>query len=170
MINERIDSLIAESMKSKDPKRTSVLRAIKDTFLVEQKSGSGKEWSESTELILLKRMIKQRLDSYEQYKAAGRNDLADIENNEVTILKRFVPGEATEEDLNIALYDICKEKEWGGELEWNGKTAMCPNIPKKCMGEAIKLVKDRLANVDGKVLADKVKRYIDNSTMYLIKD
>lgn len=35
-----------------------------------------------------------------------------------------------------------------------------PQIPKKCMGEAIKLVKAKLANVDGKLLADTIKTYL----------
>lgn len=35
-----------------------------------------------------------------------------------------------------------------------------PQIPKKCMGEAIKLVKAKLTNVDGKLLADTVKTYL----------
>lgn len=48
---------------------------------------------------------------------------------------------------------LITEKGWG-----DGETG--PQIPKKCMGEAIKLVKAKLANVDGKLLADTIKTYL----------
>lgn len=155
MLNERIDSLIAESMKNRDSKRTAVLRAIKDAFLVEQKSVSHVKWGEAIEIGILNRMVKQRLDSYGQYKAAGRNDLADIEAKEVIVLRSFLPFEATDEEIDNAILQVITEKGWGDSTTG-------PQIPKKCMGEAIRLVKERLTNVNGKTLADAVKRYIDN--------
>ena len=98
-------------------------------------------------------MVKQRLDSRDQYISAGRKDLADNESKEILVLESFLPSEASPEEITKAIYEVISEKGWG-----DGETG--PQIPKKCMGEAIKLVKAKLTNVDGKLLADTVKTYL----------
>ena len=84
-------------------------------------------------------MVKQRLDSRDQYISAGRKDLADSESKEILVLESFLPSEASPEEIISAIYTIITEKGWG---------------------EAIKLVKAKLANVDGKLLADTIKTYL----------
>ena len=69
------------------------------------------------------------------------------------MLESFLPSEASPEEITKAIYEVISEKGWG-----DGETG--PQIPKKCMGEAIKLVKAKLTNVDGKLLADTVKTYL----------
>lgn len=96
---------------------------------------------------------QQKLESRDQYISAGRKDLADNESKEILVLESFLPSEASPEEIISAIYTIITEKGWG-----DGETG--PQIPKKCMGEAIKLVKAKLANVDGKLLADTIKTYL----------
>ena len=74
----------------------------------------------------------------------------DNESKEILVLESFLPREATIEDINKAIYEIITEKGWGD-------TTTGPQIPKKSMGEAIKMVKAKLDNVDGKLLADTIK-------------
>lgn len=134
-----MDALIKQSMLDKNTKRTDVLRAIKNEFLVFQTAKNAKPLDDAAEFTILRKMVKQRLDSRDQYIAAGRKDLADNESKEILVLESFLPREATIEDINKAIYEIC------------------PEIPKKSMGEAIKVVKGKLDNVDGKLLADTIK-------------
>lgn len=150
MLREQMDALIKQSMLDKNTKRTDVLRAIKNEFLVFQTAKNAKPLDDAAEFAILRKMVKQRLDSRDQYIAAGRKDLADNESREILVLESFLPREATIEDINKAIYEIITEKGWGG-------TATGPQIPKKSMGEAIKLVKAKLDNVDGKLLADTIK-------------
>lgn len=153
MLREQMDALIKQSMLDKNVKRTEVLRAIKNEFLVYQTAKGAKPLDDATEFTILRKMVKQRLDSRDQYIAAGRKDLADNESKEILVLESFLPSEASPEEITKAIYEVISEKGWG-----DGETG--PQIPKKCMGEAIKLVKAKLTNVDGKLLADTVKTYL----------
>lgn len=151
MLREQMDALIKQSMLDKNVKRTEVLRAIKNEFLVYQTAKGAKPLDDAAEFTILRKMVKQRLDSRDQYIAAGRKDLADNESKEILVLESFLPSEASPEEITKAIYEVISEKGWG-----DGG----PQIPKKCMGEAIKLVKAKLTNVDGKLLADTVKTYL----------
>lgn len=153
MLREQMDALIKQSMLDKNVKRTKVLRAIKNEFLVYQTAKDAKPLDDAAEFTILRKMVKQRLDSRDQYIAAGRKDLADNESKEILVLESFLPSEASPEEITKAIYEVISEKGWG-----DGETG--PQIPKKCMGEAIKLVKAKLTNVDGKLLADTVKTYL----------
>lgn len=150
MLREQMDSLIKQSMLDKNVKRTEVLRAIKNEFLVYQTAKGAKPLDDAAEFTILRKMVKQRLDSRDQYIAAGRKDLADNESKEILVLESFLPSEASPEEIAKAIYEVISEKGWGDGSQ----------IPKKCMGEAIKLVKAKLANVDGKLLADTIKAHL----------
>lgn len=157
MYREQMDALIKQSMLDKNTKRTDVLRAIKNEFLVFQTAKNAKPLDDAAEFTILRKMVKQRLDSRDQYIAAGRKDLADNESKEILVLESFLPREATIEDINKAIYEICTEKGW---YIPQSKDTICPEIPKKSMGEAIKVVKGKLDNVDGKLLADTIKSFL----------
>lgn len=154
MLKEQIDNLIKQAILDKDSNRVKVLRAIKSEFLVYQTAKNTKPLDDAAEFTILRKMVKQRLDSRDQYITGGRKDLADSESKEILVLESFLPREATVEDINKAIFEICQEKEWCIPL---GLHRIRPQIPKKSMGEAIKLVKMKLNNVDGKLLADTIK-------------
>lgn len=155
-----MDALIKQSMLDKNVKRTEVLRAIKNEFLVYQTAKNAKPLDDAAEFTILRKMVKQRLDSRDQYLEGGRKDLADNESKEILVLESFLPRQATVEDVNKAVAEICKERGWYIPEEDYGEDAISPQIPKKSMGEVIKLVKTQLNNVDGKLLADAVKTYL----------
>lgn len=152
-----MDALIKQSMLDKNTKRTDVLRAIKNEFLVFQTAKNAKPLDDAAEFTILRKMVKQRLDSRDQYITAGRKDLADNESKEILVLESFLPREATIEDINKAIYEICTEKGW---YIPQSEDTICPEIPKKVYGEAIKVVKEKLDNVDGKLLADTIKSFL----------
>lgn len=154
MLKEQIENLIKQAMLDKDSNRVKVLRAIKSEFLVYQTAKNAKPLDDAAEFTILRKMVKQRLDSRDQYIAGGRKDLADNESKEILVLESFLPREATVEDINKAIFEICQEKGWYIPLD---SDRISPQIPKKSMGEAIKLAKAKLDNVDGKLLADTIK-------------
>lgn len=154
MLKEQIDNLIKQAMLDKDNNRVKVLRAIKSEFLIYQTAKNAKPLDDAAEFTILRKMVKQRLDSRDQYITGGRKDLADNESKEILVLESFLPREATVEDINKAIFEICQEKGWCIPL---GSDRINPQIPKKSMGEAIKLAKAKLDNVDGKLLADTIK-------------
>ena len=92
-----------DAMRAKDKSRLNpirmVLAAIKQREIDEQITLD----DDGITAVLVK-LVKQRRDSYTQYTDAGREDLAEIEANEITALEEFLPQQLSEEEI-IALID-----------------------------------------------------------------
>ncbi|MBT2152873.1 GatB/YqeY domain-containing protein [Pseudoalteromonas tetraodonis] len=92
-----------DAMRAKDKQRLNpirmVLAAIKQREIDEQIT-----LDDAAITSVIVKLVKQRRDSYTQYKDAGRDDLADIEANEITALEAFLPQQLSEEEI-IALID-----------------------------------------------------------------
>ena len=144
MKNE-MNALIMEAMKNHDTVRTETLRAIKSAFLNWQtsKENAGKELTEADEIQLIKKMVKQRQESVEQYIAAGRPELADAEQAQINVLETFLPKAATEEDIVRAFLQAKEANGWDAE--------------KRNMGLFVKAIKSALPNADGKLVAQVVQ-------------
>jgi uncharacterized protein YqeY len=138
-----IDLMILQAMKDKQEGKVRTYRAIKSEIQAFKTAKNAKIYDEVAEITLLKRMIKQREDSIQQYTNAGRKDLADSENIEVLYLKELIPEEPTKEDI----------LDW---LEDKGFTKISRNE----MGSTIKMVKSAFPAVDGKMVSEIVKSMI----------
>ncbi len=113
-LHQTIKEGIKEAMKSKDAIRLSVLRGLLSAFtneLVAKGQKPQEELGDEGAIAVIKRAIKQRKDSIEQFTAGGRKDLADSEESELVILQTFVPVTMSKEEiLKIA---IAKKEEMG---------------------------------------------------------
>ena len=93
-IQIKIESKLKESLKSKDKKTYSTLRlmiaAIKDVMIA-KKIKAEKKLSDNDLTAVLKKMVKQRDESCEIYKKAGRNELLNNEMSEIKIINEFLP-------------------------------------------------------------------------------
>jgi len=112
MANQTIRPLIEEavkaSMKNRDKETTSTLRmAISE--LKKEEIDKRIDLEDEQVIQILQRMIKQRKDSYSQFLDAGRNELAEKEQNEITILSDFLPEQLSEEELNLIVTEVIKE-------------------------------------------------------------
>jgi uncharacterized protein YqeY len=96
---ERIAALKAKN-SSRSQIVNSILAAIKQVEV-----DTRTEQDDNAVLTILNRMVKQRLDSISQFNAAGRTDLTAIEETELTIIKEFLPAQASEAEVlaSIAL-------------------------------------------------------------------
>ena len=109
-LENKIDLKLSEALKNKDknvyPTLRLVLSAIKDVKIQKKvKEGSLKD----EEVIgVLKKMIKQRNDSCEAYKKAGRDDLLNNEKNEIKIISEFLPNQLNEEETLKLCEEIIK--------------------------------------------------------------
>ena len=95
---------------------------------------------------ILQRMIKQRKDSYTQFSDAGRDEVAEKEQNEIGILSNFLPEQLSEEELNAMVMEAIKETEADGPQDM-GK--VMGSLKQKIQGNAdmglvSKIVKDNL--------------------------
>ena len=104
----KIENKLKESLKSKDKKTYSTLRlmiaAIKDVMIA-KKIKAEKKLSDNDLTAVLKKMVKQRNESCEIYKKAGRNELLNNEMSEIKIINEFLPKQLNEEETR----KICLE-------------------------------------------------------------
>ena len=142
-LNERIAEGLKEAMKNKDEARKRTIRAIKSQILLMQTDGTGQEITPERELKMLQTMVKQREVSAVSYDAGSRKDLADVEREEIVILKEFLPQQLSDAELEEVLKSIVAEL-----------GAQGPKDMGKVMGEASKRL---LGKADGKQISIKVK-------------
>ena len=108
-LQSKIENKLSEALKAQDKKIYSTLRliiaAIKDTIIA--KKIKDKNILPDNDLIaLLKKMVKQRNDSCEAYKKAGRKELLENELSEIAIINKFLPKQLNDEEMK----KICLEK------------------------------------------------------------
>lgn len=107
MIQEQIRKELTDAMKHKDGLRLTVIRGILTAFtneLVSLKRTPQSALTDEEAIAVIRRAIKQRKDSIEQYTKGGRPELADAEKSELSILETYVPQLMSREDvLKIAM-------------------------------------------------------------------
>ena len=105
----RIEGDLKTAMKSGDKRRVSTLRfllaALKNEKIQLQRELTGEEVEAA-----LRRSVKQRKDSIEQYARGGRQDLVDAETEELAILEGYLPKGLSEAEVEAALKEVISEK------------------------------------------------------------
>ena len=142
-LTDKIIADLTTSMKAQDAARTSTLRMVK-AAMMNRKIDKGAELDDDDMLKLLRSLVKQRKDSVEQYEKAGRKDLVDKEQAEITIIESYLPQPATEAEIQQAVMAAIAE---------TGANSM------KDMGKVMKATQTALAgkNADGKLVSEIVK-------------
>lgn len=104
-----ISEAIKTAMREKDRIALDSLRAVKAQILNLQTEARGAEVSVEQEIAILQRMIKQRKDSFEQFSAQGRNDLAEVEDAQMKVIEKFLPKQLSPEELEAEIKNIISE-------------------------------------------------------------
>ena len=108
-LREKIDDEYKNALKSKDKNKIStyrlILSGLKDLD-IQNRSGPNKKDTDDDDIKkLLRKMIKQRTESIEIYKKNNRQDLLQIEENEVEIMSEYLPKQLSEDDTK----KLCEE-------------------------------------------------------------
>ena len=104
-----ISDAIKDAMRAKDKVALDALRAVKSQILMLKTEAKGAEVSAEQEIAILQRMIKQRKDSYDQFTAQNRGDLAEVEEAQSKIIEQFLPKQMSSEELETAMKNIIAE-------------------------------------------------------------
>jgi uncharacterized protein YqeY len=133
-LKQQIESKLNEALKAKDkntyPTLRLVVSAIKDAEIAGRSKGK-KEVTDSEITAILKKMIKQRNESCEVYKKAGRKELLESETKEIEVISIFLPKQLSEGEIK----KICQET-----IKAVGATSM------KDMGKVIGVLKSKHAD------------------------
>ncbi|PJK09753.1 glutamyl-tRNA amidotransferase [Lysobacteraceae bacterium NML120232] len=90
------------AMKSGDKARLSVIRLI-NAAIKQKEVDERVELDDAAVLAVLEKMVKQRRDSISQYEAASREDLAQVERDELTIIDAYLPEKLGEDAIKAAI-------------------------------------------------------------------
>ena len=136
------------AIKSKDEPAMRAIRALKAAFQLRKTDGSGKEINQQEEIKIVQKLIKQRKESLDIYETQDREDLAQIERDEIDVLTRYLPDQLSDEELHNMVSQI---------IENVGASSM------KDMGRVMGLATSQLAGkADGKTLATVVKSFLSS--------
>ena len=105
MLQERLARDLNDAMRAKDRVRMSAIRMIQTAITEREKAGTGPV-SDDDLLQIVTKQAKQRRDSMAQYAEAGRDDLAQREADELTIIETYLPAQLTDEDIHRAVHEI----------------------------------------------------------------
>ena len=145
-LKEQIGEDIKTAMKAKDKIRLQTVRGIRKAILekeVELRPKGKDSLTPEQEIELLSQQAKQRRDSIEQFKNAGREELADKEAQELAIIQTYLPEQVSDSDLENIIDEIIAST-----------GASTPKDLGKVMGPAMKQLKGK---ADGKKIQELVK-------------
>jgi len=146
LINQ-IDQDIKQAMLAKQADRLRGLRAIKSALLLARtEKGAAEELSEEAEIKVLQKLIKQRKESAEIYKAQNREDLYDIEMQEMQVIEPYLPKQMGQEETEAYLKELIARV---------GASSV------KDMGKVMGAANKELAGkADGRTISEAVKKLL----------
>lgn len=104
-LTEQIRTELTAAMKARDAERLSTLRMLQSAFKYQQIE-SGHELSDEEAMAVIRKAVKQRQDSIEQFTKGNRPELAEKERREMELLKTWLPPELTDEEIETGIREI----------------------------------------------------------------
>jgi uncharacterized protein YqeY len=143
VLREQIISDLTTAMKTKDVARLSTLRMVKANFMnreIEKRA----DLTDDEMIKALQSLVKQRRDSIEQYEKAGRQELADKERAEITVIETYLPQGASEDEIGVAVSEAIAETNASSMRD---------------MGTVMRAVQGRLAgkSIDNRIVSEIIK-------------
>ncbi len=141
-MKEQIKNTMKEAMRAKDKPRLGAIRLIQaDIKRIEVDERI--EVDDARVLAILDKMVKQRRDSITQYEAAARQELADIEIAEISVIQEFLPTALTDEEITAMIEDAVAQ---------TGAASMAD------MGKVMGILKPQIqGRADGGAVSERVK-------------
>ena len=147
-LEQKVMAELKTAMLAKDEKSLRSLRAIKSAIILAKTAeGAGGEIKEYDEIKMLQKLVKQRKDSLEIYEKQNREDLAEKEREEISVIEKFLPKQLDETELRTIIQKIIDET-----------GASSPADMGKVMGAANKQLAGK---AEGKAIAGIVKEILN---------
>lgn len=147
-LENTINEAIKTAMREKDKTALDALRAVKSQILLLKTEAKGAEVSSEQEIAILQRMIKQRKESFDQFTAQNRSDLAEVEDAQMKVIIKFLPEQLSAEEL---------EREMRAIIDETGAESM------KDIGKVMGSASKKLAGkADGKSISEMAKKMLSS--------
>jgi len=110
---EDFNSALKEALKSKDQVALSTIRlimaALKDRDITARGKGQAEGIDDAEILSMMQSMVKQRQESSKTYRDNDRPELAEREEEEITVIQKFLPQQMSEDEIQTAITEIIAE-------------------------------------------------------------
>lgn len=144
---DKVSEDIKDAMRAKDKIKLEALRGMKKEFIeAKTAKGASEELSDEAAIQILQKMAKQRRDSAEIYNKQNREDLAENELAELSVIEAYLPKQLTQEELDVKITEIIAQV-----------GASSPADMGKVMGVASKALAGLAA---GKAISETVKKLL----------
>ena len=145
-LKDRISEDMKSAMRARDTARLSAVRLLL-AALKQREVDERKTLSDAEVVAVIEKMLKQRRDSIEQYEAAQRQDLADVEKFEVSVLRSYMPAGLSDAELQAAVAQAIADSGAKGPQDMGKVMAVLkPALAGRAdMGKVSALVKATLA-------------------------
>lgn len=151
MLEEKIFNDYKAALKAKDAQRTSVLSFLRAEIMNVAIAKKKAKLDDNEIIGVVRKQIKARQDSIEQFTKGSRQDLADKESRELEVLKAYLPKELAQEELNKIVEEAVSSTQ-----------ATSP----KDMGRVMKEVMAKVAGqADSKVVSDLVRERLSKPSL-----
>lgn len=144
-IFDNINGSIMSAMKEKNSEKANAYKNLKAKMLEFKTAKNAKPLDDAAEINIIKKMVTELYNDAELFANNNRNDLAEPAKIEAGYLETFLPKEASEEEIKAVIEEY-----------------LTPDMTMKDMGNLIKTVKSSFENVDGKLVANLVKTYLNS--------
>lgn len=155
-----IDKLIQQAMKSKNQEELRAYRNLKSEFLKAETAKGAEPLDETKQIQIIKKYCENLEKSILSFSGAGREDLASEYRDELAVLRKLLPEPVNEQQIYSELKEWCLSNHFTQQF-WTvlgAETHLL--ISKKEMGNAIKHLKSKFPQADGKIISNIVKEYV----------
>ena len=158
MIN--INELIQQALKSQNKTELRAYRNLKAEFLKAETAKNAKPMDDVRRIQVLQKYIKTLEKSISDFSEAHREDLVADYRDELEVLQKLLPEPVNESQIYSELKEWCLSNHFTQQF-WTALGAETHLlIPKKEMGNAIKHLKSKFPQADGKIISNIVKEYV----------
>jgi uncharacterized protein YqeY len=140
-IKAKLAEDLKSAMRAKDVVRLETIRAVRAAITQREVDG-GRDLDDAAVFEIVRSLRKQRIESIEQYRAGGREDLAERERSEQELLEAYLPQAPTREEMESAV---------------RSAIALLEAKSIKDMSRVMQAAREQLSGADGKVLSDVVR-------------
>jgi uncharacterized protein len=105
-LREQITNDIKTAMKEKNSAKLNALRMVQSAFKNREIELRPNPMPEEEHVLVLRRLVKQRKESIEQYQAANRQDLVDAETAEMKLLETYLPAQMSREQIEKIVTEV----------------------------------------------------------------
>ena len=144
-LKEQLKFDLKNAMKNKETTKRDTIRSI--NTMIKQIEVDQRISLEDEDIIkLIQKGIKQREEAITQYLTAKRDDLVQVESNQIEIFKMYLPKQLTNDELDLIVKNVINDLK---------ATSM------KDMGKVMPILKQKIgSSADGKRMSESIKKYL----------